>query len=103
MVYSVLLCVSRSETVEVGCDFVIVVNLEELKVGARFEKVGDALGFLHAGKLKKDLACLVLKLLDVRSHNAELVDTGTEDIEGGVNLTFDLLAESVGHLFVGRV
>ena len=102
MVDGVLGCVSLGEGCEFGQDLVVVVYFKEFEVGRRFEQVGDTLGLLHAREFEQDLACLVLELLDVGGHDAELVDTCAEDIEGSVNLALHLLLERGGHLGIRR-
>ena len=103
MVHAVLRGVLGREVLQVARDLVIVVDLEELEVGARLQQVGNALGLLDARELEKDLALLVLELLDVGGHDAELVDTCAEDVEGRVDLAVDLLVEGLDHLGVRGV
>ena len=103
MVHCVESGILRSEVREVTGNLVIVVNLEELQVRARLQKVCHTLGFLHTGELEKDLTLLVLELLDVGGNHTELVDTCAEDVEGRVNLAVNLLVESFDHLGVRGV
>ncbi len=92
--------ISHSERIQVILDFIVVVHLEELKVGRRFQKLRNPFRLLDSGKLQKNLSVLVLKLLDVGSHYAELVDTRAEDVECSVNLAVHLLLKSRSNLSV---
>ena len=103
VIYAILCCILSGEILEVTGDLIIVINFEKLQVGARLEKVGDTLRLLDTGEFQQDLTLLVLELLDVGSHNAKLVDTSAEDVEGSIDLAVDLLIEGSDYLIVGGV
>ena len=88
------------QSCKVRGNLVAQINLVELQVCARFEQVGNTFGFLYAGKLEQNLTVLALQLLNIGSHNAELVDTGAENVKGGVYLSVDLFLQRLGHLGV---
>ncbi len=100
MVHRILLCVKLRKAGKLTGNFIVIIHLIEFEVGTRFEKFGHTLRLFHSREFQQNLAHLVLKLLDVGSHHAELVDTGAENIERGIHLALHLLPEGFCHLAV---
>ena len=88
---------------EEGNDFLCVVGLPELQVGAALQELTHTLGLLHTGHLHHDTTLLAFEGLDVGLYHAEAVDTGAEHVVGVVDGTLHLGAEHALHLLVGAL
>ncbi len=88
---------------EIRRDFLVVIGLPELQVGASLQQFAHALRLTDTRHLDHQAAFLSLELLDVGLYDAKLVDTVAHHVVRVVDGCGDFCAQCLLHLVVGAL